>query len=310
MRVRWGKVFWFAGVTFAASWGLSAAMYALGVRLQQPLAGALFLPYMFMPALSAVFVQRAIYREPVARPLGISFRLNRWFLAAWLIPPALALGAFGVSLLFPSMHYSPSMEGIISRLPGAVTPEQLEQMRRQVAQITPAGILALVILGGMIAGITINAVAAFGEELGWRGLLLRELEPLGFWRSALLIGLLWGLWHAPLIWQGYNYPQHPRIGVAMMTAFTLLFTPLIIYVTLRARSVIAAAVMHGTLNGVVGAAYLFVAGGTDLTQGLLGVAGFIVLAVANIILVLYDRSSDDPLMRRRLSPSVDKLPLS
>jgi hypothetical protein len=38
---------------------------------------------------------------------------------------------------------------------------------------------------GLIAGATINAVAGFGEELGWRGFLYRELSFLGFWKSSL-----------------------------------------------------------------------------------------------------------------------------
>ena len=40
----------------------------------------------------------------------------------------------------------------------------------------------------LIAGVTVNAVAGFGEELGWRGFLQKELAFLGFWRSSLLIG--------------------------------------------------------------------------------------------------------------------------
>ena len=48
---------------------------------------------------------------------------------------------------------------------------------------------SLVILGGMFVG-------AFGEEFGWRGYLQRLLEQRqNALVSAILIGLLWGLWH-------------------------------------------------------------------------------------------------------------------
>ncbi|WP_162551167.1 CPBP family intramembrane glutamic endopeptidase [Paenibacillus tepidiphilus] len=45
-----------------------------------------------------------------------------------------------------------------------------------------------------------------GEELGWRGFVLNELQmrfsPL---KSAILVGLAWGLWHAPLwLMSGYS----------------------------------------------------------------------------------------------------------
>ena len=41
-------------------------------------------------------------------------------------------------------------------------------------------------------------MAALGEEIGWRGLLLPRLsERLGLLPAALLIGLIWGVWHLP-----------------------------------------------------------------------------------------------------------------
>src|SRR5436305_814196 len=57
---------------------------------------------------------------------------------------------------------------------------------------------------------------AFGEQWGWRGYLLPRLLPLGQWPALLLSGAIWGLWHAPVILLGYNYPQHPILGVLVM----------------------------------------------------------------------------------------------
>ena len=59
--------------------------------------------YMFAPGLAACVVQKA-YRERVAAPLGVSFRINRWFLIGWLTPPALAIAAVGMSLVMPGVH--------------------------------------------------------------------------------------------------------------------------------------------------------------------------------------------------------------
>ena len=50
--------------------------------------------------------------------------------------------------------------------------------------------------------------------------LQRELAELGLWKSSWVIGVIWGFWHAPLILQGHNYPQHPWAGVFMMTVMT------------------------------------------------------------------------------------------
>ena len=105
--------------------------------------------------------------------------------------------------------------------------------------------------------------------MGWRG-LCRELAELGFWKSSWVIGVVWGFWHAPLILQGHNYPQHPWAGVFMMTVMTVLLSPLLGYVTIKANSVIAAAFFHGTFNATAGLALMAVKGGNDLTVGVDG----------------------------------------
>jgi membrane protease YdiL (CAAX protease family) len=129
--------------------------------------------YMLFPALSAIFVQKVLYHEPVIVPLKVSFKLNKWFAFAWLLPVIIALGAIAVGMLFPGVSYSPEMAGMIERYRDIMTPEQIAEMERSIEQM-PVHPLFLVIIQGMIAGITINALAAFGEELGWRGFLLRE----------------------------------------------------------------------------------------------------------------------------------------
>lgn len=153
----------------------------------------------------------------------------------------------------------------------------------------PATALALMALQALLAGATVNTFAAFGEEAGWRGLLQHELAPVGFWPSSLLIGLVWGVWHAPIILAGYNYPQHPRAGVGMMVVFTLLLAPILSYVRWRAGSVLAPSVLHGVLNATTGLAVLPVRGGDDLTTGVTGFPGFVVLVVADVALFAWGR---------------------
>lgn len=250
---------------------------------------------MYTPTIATIIIQKIIYKAQL-KELGISFKLNKWFLAAWLLPLLLAFLTFTVSLLFPGIQYTTNMEGIFERYQNALTPEQIEQMKKEIAA-SPIHPIWIAIAQGLIAGITINAVAAFGEELGWRGFLLKQLEYTGFWRSSLVIGITWGLWHAPLIIQGYNYPQHPFAGVFMMTIFTTLLSPIFSYVRIKAKSVIAAAIIHGTLNATYGISIMLIKGGNDLTAGEMGLAGFIALALINLALLLYDRKIEkEPIM--------------
>jgi membrane protease YdiL (CAAX protease family) len=290
----------FTGLTFLVNWSLALVFFALGGRWGTPAGIAFGVTYMFIPMGVALVLQKGVYREPIREPLGISLRLNRWFLVAWLLPPTVALATFGVSLLVPGVAYAPHMEGMFERFAAVLTPEQMQQLRERI-DAAPVGVFWLALLQGLIAGITVNAVAGLGEELGWRGFLQKELAFLGFWRSSVVIGLVWGLWHAPLVLQGHNYPQHPLAGVLMMTLWCLLLAPIFSYVRVKARSVLAAAVIHGTLNGTYGLSIVLVRGGSDLTTGVTGLPGFLVLGI--VILLLW-RHDSNPAQTASQPPAV------
>lgn len=286
--MRFEKAFVFVVTTFFLSWLLAFCYRLVFGGLNTPGAFAMLILYMYIPALVAYLLTKFVYRESVSSTLGISFKLNRWFLAAWLAPPAIALLAFAISLLFPGISFSAEMAGMFERFKSTLPPEQLLQMKASLKTM-PIHPFWLMLVQGLIAGATINALAAFGEELGWRGFLPAAFSELSFWRSSLVIGLIWGLWHAPIILQGHNYPQHPQLGVLMMVIWCMLFSPIISYCRLKAKSVLAAAVCHGTINGTMGLSFLLLSGGSDLLIGGLGLAGFIALALANLAILVYDR---------------------
>lgn len=281
----------FIALTFFINWLLIALFLALGEGWNSTATPLVLVAYMFVPMLVAILVQKLVKHEGVIKPLQVSFKLNRWFLLAWLLPPLLAISALGVSLLLPGVQYTSNMAGLLDIFGQNLSPEQVTQIQAQLEAL-PISYFWIVLIQGLIAGITVNAVAAFGEELGWRGFLLREFRHLGFWRASLLIGFIWGVWHAPVILQGHNYPQHPLAGVGMMIIWCMLLTPIFVYVRVKAKSVIAAAIMHGTLNGTAGLALMMVRGGNDLTIGLTGVAGFVVLLLVNILIAWFNPKFD------------------
>lgn len=281
--VDWRKVAIFTVLVMAMAVVIGSIPVILHIKFQGTAATVIGSIYMLFPALVAIFVAKVLYHQAVINPLKISFRLNRWFLAGWLIPLLAAVLAMLFGLLMPGVTYSPDMAGMFERYRDILTADQLAQMKESIDQL-PVHPIYITIVQGLVAGATINAFFAFGEELGWRGFLLQELKPLGFFRASLLIGLIWGLWHSPLILQGYNYPQHPVAGVFMMILFCILYTPLLNFITLKANSVVAAAIMHGTINGLAGVAFMLLQGGSDLTVGITGAAGLIALLLLNVCL--------------------------
>jgi len=244
--------------------------------------------YMLLPAVCAAALQ-IVHGERPFHGMNVSFRLNRWFIIAGIVPFVYSFMALGINLLFPNVSLSIAYEGYLARIAGSLTAQQMELVTQQLSRFPPAVFLLIQIANAIIAAYTINAVFGLGEELGWRGYLLSALKGRKFLPASLIIGVVWGLWHFPLILVGHNYPQHPAAGVGMMVVYCVLLTPMMVYIVIKSKSVITAAIFHGANNAIAGIAVLYVVGGSDITNGVTGIAGFIALLVVNVGFYIYDR---------------------
>lgn len=281
------KVTLFLILTFIINYAMAGIFYLAGGELGGIAGTVISVVYMFIPMLTVLIVMKLVHKEDVSKKLKISFKLNYWWLVALIIPFILGGMTLGISLLFPQVQFTPDMQGMMDRYASMLSEEEMEGLRLSLETL-PIHPFWLSIIQGLFAGATINAVAAFGEELGWRGFLLHAFRKMSFLKASLIIGFIWGLWHAPLILMGHNYPDHPVWGVAMMTLWCILLTPLFNYITLKSSSVIAASVLHGTINATAGIAILVIAGGSDLLVGITGVAGILALAIVLVGFAIYD----------------------
>ena len=85
------------------------------------------------------------------------------------------------------------------------------------------GLLLAGILVGSVLSPLLNFPVCLGEELGWRGLLYPALaDRWGEPRALAVTGLVWGIWHAPLVVNGYNYPGHTWLAVPLIIGLTSL----------------------------------------------------------------------------------------
>jgi membrane protease YdiL (CAAX protease family) len=146
----------------------------------------------------------------------------------------------------------------------------------------------------------LNAIPILGEEFGWRAYLQPRLMPLGGRRAMLWMGLIWGLWHAPMIALGHNYglayPGAPWTGIVAMTWFTFVFGTFIGWASLRAGSVWPAVIGHGALNGIAGIAPMVSKGQPNplLGPSVAGLIGSIPIALVTLVLFLRPKSFDPP----------------
>ncbi|MDY3979530.1 MAG: CPBP family intramembrane glutamic endopeptidase [Tidjanibacter sp.] len=253
--------------------------------------------YMFLPLVCGLILQLFDRQKPAATGL-LRFRPRRSWLVGWLLVPLVIFVAILCNSLFADVSFS--AENMPATLVSAVE-AQFGQMSM--------GIFVLLTLGsGLLAGVTINAVAAFGEEYGWRNYMVDALRGVKFWKAALLIGIVWGLWHFPIILMGHNYPVHRVAGVFMMCLMTLALGVIELYFVLKARSVYPAAIIHGTFNALAGATSMFVSGGNDLLNGMPGLSGAIAMTLFVVLLVIYDRYiSREKIFSRTIGESLGRV---
>lgn len=110
----------------------------------------------------------------------------------------------------------------------------------------------ITLTSSLVSGISLNTLFAIGEEIGWRGLMLDELRKrFSLLTTSIIIGVIWSLWHAPLIIIfGYNYPTNRLIGILLYTLICIIWTYILSMLKILGGSIIPAAAMHGTINAV------------------------------------------------------------
>lgn len=276
---RTGRVASYYGCTFLVTHALAAAYLFCGGSWRRLDSFAFANLVMLVPGLVAAGTARWLFREPVTRVLGLSLRFNRWFLLAWLLPVFLSAATLLAGLALPGAAYSTELAGLSARFDLSQ-----EQIAKLVLPIGPLPPIWTLLAQGLILGPTLSALAGLGEEAGWRGLLHSELSGLGFWRQSWCVGLLWGGWHLPLVFEGYGFPNRPVAGACLLLAFTVLAAPLYTFVRIRADSTLACAVFHGSFAASMLLTFAPVAGGNELTVGLLAVPGVLIMGLANVAL--------------------------
>ena len=279
----------FIAWTFGISYSIGLIFFYLAkfteIFKQTPsLALMILVFYMWVPALVSMVLIKLIHGERLS-DYGLRFRLNRGWIGAWVYPILTGFLTVAVCVVLGIGVWDPGFSAYIAEQAAQLTPEQFAQAKEQLGSLSLTTIALMVISQGIVAGTTINALAAFGEELGWRGLLYTNLRPMGFWRANLLIGFIWGLWHAPIIAAGHNFPKHPIAGIFVMTLGSMVLALLIGHVRERSGSVIAAAIYHGVFNASAGVSIMLIAGAPNILRSPLGLAG--VVAMAILIAVSY-----------------------
>lgn len=138
--------------------------------------------------------------------------------------------------------------------------------------------IILVLLSPLIG--LLNLPFAIGEEFAWRGYLYNKINKTNRIMHNLKIGLIWGIWHAPIILMGYNFPSsNPFLGLLVFIVFTCFVSLLFFYLREKSNSIIAPSVFHGSFNSSVIFITLFVENGNSLFSNPVGISGIITVMI-------------------------------
>jgi membrane protease YdiL (CAAX protease family) len=254
---------------------------------------------MWAPAIASLILAKGVERTSWRTRVGLRFR-GRWLrILAW-IPAAFVLV---VAVLVLGIVAS-SLRGLPTDLTGRTWLRiSLAQTAAETGQEVPAIVLVLIVVLAAAAGLAVTFLGALGEEIGWRGWLWPALTPLGRVPAAIVGGVIWSLWHLPVVLIGHNYPGESRpAAVAMFVLPCIAMTLLFGAITDRAAgSPLPAALAHAALNSLAGtllglaATEQTMAHYNSFVDGPLGLIGTVLMGVLGLALLVRLR---DPALPR------------
>ncbi len=293
----------FLSFAFGISWLTALAIYLTGglADSRELISGTgitvatvlLTTLYMWGPA-AANFLTRWITHQGWGNMmLKPQIRKNwRCWLIAWFGTAGLTLlGTVIFFIIFPN-HFDPSLSFLRNQMNAAgALPEN----------INLASIILIQTAAAILYAPVLNMLPTFGEELGWRAYLLPHLGEMNRQKALIMSGIIWGVWHWPVILMGQNYGLeyfgYPFTGLAAMVWFTLSVGIFFGWLSQKSGSVWPAVIAHGALNGIAGIGLLFTKGSFSplLGPSPAGVIGCIPFTIAAALILLANKEEQPKL---------------
>ena len=278
----------FLAFAFGIAWITGLIIYLTGGLANSPqivpgISLALVLmatAYMWAPALGNILTRLITHEGWKDVGLRLHFKKGwRYWLAGWVLPAGMTVfGAAVFFVLFP--QYFDAGLSLVHKQTAASS---------AMSALSPWLFIGIQLVAAVLISPIANSLATFGEEFGWRGYLLPKLMPLGGRKAMLLIGIIWGVWHWPVILMGYEYgfkyPGYPWAGPLLFLWVTFGLGIFLGWLTLRSQSIWPAVIGHASINGIAGAAILLTTGQPNtllgpLPVGIIGSLGYALVTIA------------------------------
>ncbi|MGA2505045.1 MAG: CPBP family glutamic-type intramembrane protease [Anaerolineales bacterium] len=227
-RVDQRRILLFLGLAFGIAWLSGLAIYLTGGLVNSPqimpgLSLALVLvaiPYMWAPAISNLLTRLLTGEGWSDVGLRLHFRKGwPFWVIGWVVPGLMTIGGAAVFFLVFRRYFDPGLELVQQNMLNSPL----------FSHFSPWEVVAFEAVLAILISPVANSLATFGEEFGWRAYLLPKLLPLGWRKATLFLGVIWGVWHWPVIFMGYEYgftyPGHPWLGLAALAILVVTGAP-------------------------------------------------------------------------------------
>lgn len=219
----WKKLITFLGLMALISVVFNGLIIRNGGKIEENIPFAAVL--IFSPAVISLLVN-FIYEKNL-RGFGWKWQQTKWQLVSYVVPLLYIVITYGVVLLF----------GLAS----------LD--RQAIDQLGPLGLLMIPTLG--LTGVLLPVL---GEEIGWRGFLLKHLyKKMSFGKASLITGIIWALFHYPLLILGnYNNGATPWwFALLFFTIAILSANTIINWLYIKSGSLWTAVIFHSVHNSLL-----------------------------------------------------------
>jgi len=269
----------FFALTFGLTWGLGACFALFPSQLEAlfgkpSLGNPLFILAVYAPGISAMIMSATIGGGAGCRRLLSKFLIRRvglrWYITILVGIPALSAFATLISIAFsPATIALDHWYELFLRGPSGL----------DIAHSLTSGSGGLTRMIGGVAAVVLMSILSdpgpLGEELGWRGFALpRLLERHKALPAALIVGVVWGVWHLPAFFI-VGLPQS-KIPFPLFMVSIVSVSILMTWAFNRTRgSVLIAALIHWIINTCL-----------DLSHAPIAMVTAVLLLVAAVTVVL------------------------
>ena len=206
---------------------------------------------MFCPLVAVLAVKKVYLHQPT----GIGWKVRgkrRYWLAAWFGPAVFTVLAALLYFAVFSSRLDLSGSWLVTAYGGEMDAETLRSQLgvSNLSYMLETGLSAITLAP------PINMLFAVGEEAGWRGYMMPQLkERFGLLNGRLLGGVIWGVWHWPIMLltgyeYGTNYLGAPVLGLVVWCVVCFALNTLLDWLYEKTGCIWVSAIAHGAFNAV------------------------------------------------------------